>query len=192
MLLSSIPLKFAVPFASGAGPTYVRQVPTPSQIGTGQAGAASMTDGFPPLNFIPVEAGGVPPFGQDINGLLFQVTQWIRWGNAGGTTFYDSTFAANIGGYPARAIVESAILPGKYWYNTIDGNVTDPDQFGAGWVPKQDALRTGDMVFDPSSAARTGGGFFGFLPANGGTMGNVGSGANYPGAEMKFFSPQAP
>lgn len=82
MQSTDIPGKFAIPFASAAGAAYKRTVPQPSQQGV-QAGAASLTDGFPPVCFLPIGAGGVPPFGEDLNGLLNQVTAWVRWASAG-------------------------------------------------------------------------------------------------------------
>jgi len=62
MLSTSIPPKFPIPFANAAGPSFIRPIPTASQIGI-QDGAASLTDGFPPDCFTPVVAGGTPPFG---------------------------------------------------------------------------------------------------------------------------------
>ena len=75
MKIANIPSKFAIPFASSAGAGYIRTIP---QTPTGTAGQASLQQGFPPENFSPVSAGGVPPFGQDFNGLLNQVTSWKR------------------------------------------------------------------------------------------------------------------
>jgi len=52
--------------------------PQASQIGITNC-AASLTDGFPPLTFVPVAQGGCPPFGSDFNGILRQITQWSQW-----------------------------------------------------------------------------------------------------------------
>lgn len=132
MLLSDIPVKFNIPWANSAVPgTGVRAIPTASQIGT-QPGAASLTDGFPPLNFIPVGAGGIPPFGQDMNGILKQITSWIRWNSAGGPIKFDSAYAGFVGGYPANAVVLST--SGHAWYeNLVNGNAVDPNAGGANW-----------------------------------------------------------
>src|ERR1700733_10951473 len=99
MLQSSSPPKFPIPWAASAGIPYIRSIPVPSQIGL-QNGAASLTTGFPPLTFTPAGAGGPPPFGEDFNGILKQITQWSQWQAAGGPIFYDSAFATAIGGYP--------------------------------------------------------------------------------------------
>lgn len=134
MIASGIPAKFPIPWANSAGSSYVRTIPAASQIGT-QNGAASLTDGFPPLTFQPVASGGVPPFGQDMNGILREVTQWLQWTQAGGVPVpYDGTFQATIGGYPKGAIISSGVTLGKLWLSTADNNTTDPDASGAGWV----------------------------------------------------------
>ncbi len=126
MLASDIPAKFNIPFADSAGGPYIRPVPEASQIGI-QNGAASLTDGFPPLCFTPVSSGGVPPFGEDFNGILNQITAWNQWQSAGGPVVFDGVFAAAIGGYPSGAILQSAVYDGLLWRSTADDNTTDPD-----------------------------------------------------------------
>lgn len=135
MLASSIPPKFNIPFGNSAGAGFIRSIPQASQIGI-TAGAASLVDGFPPVTFDPVGAGGVPPFGQDFNGLFNQVTKWSQWASAGGPVPFDATFSAALGtpGYPKGALVASATTFGVWWLSTVDNNVTDPDAAGAGWV----------------------------------------------------------
>lgn len=132
MQSSDIPAKFNIPFADAAGPGFIRPIPQASQIGT-QPGAASLTDGFPPANFSPVGAGGIPPFGQDFNGLFKQITLWNQWQSAGGHVIYDATFAASIGGYPKGAIL---ISTGRifFWRNLVENNTSNPDAGGAGWI----------------------------------------------------------
>lgn len=132
MQASQIPTKFPIPFANGAGGAFIRPIPQASQIGV-QAGAASLTDGFPPVTFTPIAAGGTPPFGQDFNGLLNQITAWSQWQNAGGLVPYDAVFSAAIGGYPQGAMLAGA-APGVVWLSVVDNNVTDPDTGGAGWT----------------------------------------------------------
>lgn len=129
-----IPVKFEIPFADGVGEPYSHQVPKASQIGI-TAGKASLETGFPPVNFLPVSGGGTPPFGDDMNGIINQATAWNRWQNACGPVWYDGTFSAAIGGYPAGATVASAVTLGLLWYCLTDDNLTDPDAGGSGWVP---------------------------------------------------------
>lgn len=133
MKISDLPARFPIPFGNSASGSYIRTIPEASQIGV-QDGAASLTTGFPPLNFLPVGAGGVPPFGQDFNGILRQITQWSRWQGAGGAVPYDSDFSTAIGGYPQGAIV-IANSGNTLYLNTVDDNTTNPNSGGANWVP---------------------------------------------------------
>jgi hypothetical protein len=134
MQLSDLPSKFRIPFANGAGGAYIRDIPLASQIGV-QDGAASLTDGFVPLNFTPIGAGGVPPFGADMNGILYQTTGWARWLAAGGSVVFDAAFSTAIGGYPKSALLASATIPGIFYVSTVDNNTTNPDAGGANWLP---------------------------------------------------------
>lgn len=128
MQLSGAPTKIAVPFAnSGTKNT----IPVASQIAV-TPGAASFTDGFPPLTFTPIAAGGVPPFGADFNGILNAITQAVRWQMAGGTYLYDGTFSTAVGGYPKGAVLSKATGLGL-WLNQTDNNTNNPDTGGAGW-----------------------------------------------------------
>ncbi|OXI70114.1 hypothetical protein CFB81_16380 [Burkholderia sp. AU28863] len=111
-------------------------IPEASQIGI-TPGAASLNDGFPPLTFTPIAAGGVPPSGGDFNGVLNLITQSIRWAHAGGRYAFSSTFAAdvNVGGYPAGAVLMSADQQGS-WLSLNDNNTDNPDTGpGTKWVP---------------------------------------------------------
>jgi hypothetical protein len=135
VLASNIPTKFPIPWGNSAGGGFIRPIPILSQIGI-QAGAASLTDGFPPLSMTAISAGGTPPFGQDANGILQQISAWSRWYSAGGPVQWDSAFSSAIGGYPSGAVVQ-ALAQGQFWLSTADNNVTNPDTGGAGWVNLQ-------------------------------------------------------
>lgn len=127
---TSAPTKISLPFAdSGAKNT----IPVASQIGITN-GAASYTDGFPPLTRTPIVAGGIPPFGVDMNGILNAITDIQQWQSAGSGFKYDSAFATAIGGYPKGARLTNAAATGE-WFNTVENNATNPDTGGAGWVP---------------------------------------------------------
>lgn len=138
MQLVNAPGKLTLPFAaSGAR----NSIPVASQILT-TPGAASLTDGFPPLTRTPIVAGGVPPSGLDMNGILYELSALLNWLNAGGGFIYDATFATdgNVNGYPKGARVLRSDGLG-YWLNTVDGNEIDPESTTAGeaalagWVP---------------------------------------------------------
>lgn len=129
MLSSDTPTRVPLPFANSG---TKNAIPTASQIGI-TAGAASLTDGFPPLTFTPIAAGGVPPFGADFNGVLNLISQTVRWMQAGGGFLYNSTFSTAVTGYPKGATLTKATLDGT-WLNTVEGNTTNPDTGGAGWI----------------------------------------------------------
>jgi hypothetical protein len=169
---ANTPPKFPLVWGANAGRPYLRSIPSGSQIGT-QNCAASLNDGFPPLTFVPAAAGGCPPFGQDFNGILKQITQWSQWYQAGGPIFYDSAFASSAAnGYPNGAIIQSAIVPGDFWMSTADNNTTNPDAGGANWVPAPGQFQTGMVIGFPSATILTG-----FVSANGLTLGNASSNA---------------
>ncbi len=175
MLIASIPTKIPTPFADSAGAGFTRPIPNTSQIGI-QAGAASFPDGFPPVCFLPIGAGGTPPWGADFNGLLNQMSAWLRWTQAGAPIAYDATFQTNISGYPLGAVVASAVTPGLYWYNTTDGNTTNPDASGAGWTPvalgSGGVASTGDWKWRPTQETLPG-----WTKANATTIGDASSNA---------------
>lgn len=130
MQSSDSPNKVALPFANAGGRV---SIPVASLIGVID-GAASMTDGFPPLTRTPPSAGGIPPNGLEMNGILFLLSAGIWWLQAGGTAKWDSAFSTAIGGYPLGAVVQSADNSG-WWRSTAENNTTNPDAGGANWVP---------------------------------------------------------
>lgn len=132
MQASQTPTRVTLPFAANG---TKNPIPAASQISV-TPGAASLNDGFPPLTFTPIAAGGVPPFGADFNGILNLITQTIRWEHAGGSFGYNSAFATdpNVGGYPRGALLARADNSGL-WLNQTDNNTTNPDTGGAGWTP---------------------------------------------------------
>jgi hypothetical protein len=130
MLASQVPISFAEPFGVNAGAGYITTpIPTASQIGV-TPGRASLNDGFPPLTMTPVNLGGVPFFGEDMNGILNMLSAGLQWYQVGGMPKYSVSFAESIGGYPNGAVLQSSDNTG-FWRNTIDNNETNPDATGA-------------------------------------------------------------
>ncbi|MCS6455927.1 hypothetical protein NX868_10175 [Burkholderia thailandensis] len=126
-----------VPLAFAAGGAF-NTIPEASQIGT-NPGGASLVDGFPPLTRTPIAAGGIPPSGLDMNGILNLITQSTRWAHGGGRYAFNSAFAAdtNVGGYPAGAMLMSADGFGT-WLSLVDNNSDNPDTGpGTKWAPSQ-------------------------------------------------------
>jgi hypothetical protein len=128
---SSVPPKIQIPWANSAGSANISTIPLASQLAI-QAGAASFTDGFVSLNFTPISAGGVPPFGQQFNGILKLITQWLQWECAGGAIRYDAGFVSAIGGYPIGSRLMSN--SGHAIYEClVDNNSGDPNAGAANW-----------------------------------------------------------
>jgi len=133
MQASQLPPDFTIPWANAAGVGYIRTIPTASQIGI-QNGAASLTDGFPPDTMITPGAGGVPPFGQDFNGILQWVTRCCQAMQAGFFPKFDGTLSAAIGGYWSGAVIRSNDGH-TLWLCTADNNTNDPNSVTTNWTP---------------------------------------------------------
>lgn len=183
MLITAVPPKFPLAWAQNAGAPYVRNIPAASQIGI-VAGAASLNDGFVPLNATQIAAGGVPPFEQDMNGILRQITLWCQWQQGGGAIFYDSSFATAIGGYAKGATLMSARVIGNYWMSIADNNTTDPDSFSSvNWVPAPGSIASGTFLWMPTSTVP-----WGYVPSNALTIGNASSNASWRPNDDTFFA----
>lgn len=96
-------------------------------------GAASYTLGFPPATRTAVNLGGVPPFGVDANGVLFDATSNIAWMQGGNPYQWNATFIAENTGYTLGAVLQSSGDPWIYWYNRSANNANNPDVSSAGW-----------------------------------------------------------
>lgn len=131
---AGIPTKYQFYWAQNAGGAYVT---TPPAASSPTPGRASFNDGFPPTN---MTLGGINPFGPDMNGILRSLSQWSQWQQLGGPVPYDATFQGQQGGYPAGALIASAVTVGLFWLSTVDNNATNPDAAGAGWLSTQAAL----------------------------------------------------
>lgn len=169
MQSSAIPSGIQLPFANaGAKQT----IPVTSQIGIVN-GRASYTDGFPPLTRTPVIAGGVPPFGTDMNGVLFAITAIQQWQTAGGSFKFDSAWSTANGGYPKGAILTNAQNDG-FWISLVENNTTDPDAAAnVAWAPNSSygittiALTNANVTLTPDQYAQP------FIVLTGTLTGNV-------------------
>jgi len=119
---SSPPVKIYTAFAQSATTGYITQVPQT----TTTPGAFSWTLGSGPETFLPVSSGGTPPLGNYFNGLMNQVSDNLRWINAGNIFAYDATYAANIGGYAKNAVLLMASGNG-FWRSTVENNTVNPE-----------------------------------------------------------------
>lgn len=118
-----------IPFAENASNTYRFEITSKNE--TADTNKASFEQGFPPITMQDINAGGIPPFGQDFNGILHVITQAIRYTQAGNHPLYDSNFASAIGGYAVGAVVMAS--DGELYKNQLDGNKSNPD-LKVGWI----------------------------------------------------------
>ncbi|MFE0408888.1 hypothetical protein ACFW0S_08960 [Citrobacter freundii] len=93
---------------------------------------ASYELGFPPITMILKSAGGLPPKGQDMNQILYELSSLCRWFSAGTLNTYDSSFASSIGGYPNGSILISDDLA-KIFVSIADSNINNPNVNNTGW-----------------------------------------------------------
>jgi hypothetical protein len=120
------------PFGKNAGGSFIQN---PIPLTTSSPGRASFDQGFPALTMTPEVAGGVPPYGQDVNGILYMVTAHIAALQAGQPYLYSATLSTAMGGYAVGTILGMADGTGL-WINQTSGNTTDPDGgSAAGWLP---------------------------------------------------------
>jgi hypothetical protein len=118
------------PFATAAGPSFINVIPNT----TADPQAASYQDGFPEQTFQPVASGGLPPLGQDFNGILNAITKHLFALQGGQLQTYRVDVSGAITGYKLGALLAMTDGAG-YWINRVDGNTTDPDAGGANWEP---------------------------------------------------------
>ncbi|MFT8815491.1 hypothetical protein [Acetobacter fabarum] len=121
---------FGTPIGAAAVAGNIAVIPQTQA--TAGDGTASVALGFPPETFIARAAGGEPPRGQDMNGLLNLLSSAMQVLQAGWIGAFDAGFAQSIGGYPAGAIV-AGVVPGTFWVSTVEANVSTPGAQGAGW-----------------------------------------------------------
>lgn len=134
-------------------------IPPAANPATGRAG---FDQGFSAINMTAKEAGGIPPFGQDFNGIFYEVTSILRYMQAGGQPTFDATLATAIGGYPKGAMVlgsDGVTL----WQSKVDSNSTNPNVAPENWG-------TFDVGLKSDLAAPGGSNIVGFKQAGAGSV----------------------
>lgn len=120
------PAKIITPWANTGSKN---PIPQNANNTTGEAG---YDKGFPDITMTPPEAGGIPPAGQDFNGILFEITSIIRYIQAGGQPSFSSALATAIGGYPSGALVLGSDGV-TIWQSQVGSNMDNPDVTPTNW-----------------------------------------------------------
>lgn len=144
----SEPGKIIIPWAESG---LKNPIPPAANPATGRAG---FDQGFSAINMTAKEAGGIPPFGQDFNGIFYEVTNILRYMQAGGQPTFDAALATAIGGYPKGAMVlgsDGLTL----WQSKVGSNSTDPNTDPSDWGTFDIGLKE-DLAL-PSGAGLVGG-----------------------------------
>lgn len=137
-------------------------IPVDSSTTTDNNGVATFDKGFPPVTMQPLSAGGIPPSGKDMNGVLYSTTIQQQWQNAGMTYPFSQDFSDAVSGYPKGAIVPSSVYTGQ-WLNLNEANGTSPESTtgaNTGWVPinnygvTQITMTSGSIVMSSLQAAK--------------------------------------
>ncbi|WP_349934558.1 hypothetical protein [Acetobacter sp. A11-2] len=172
MKYSELPSVITSLFASGASSSAVTDIPD-TQASSGD-GRVSWKLGYPPETMIARSAGGVPPYGQDANGIGKKLSQYIQALQAGNIPKWTQDFANAIGGYPSGALAADPSTVGVFWVSTADDNTTQPGANGASWqslftgyVKKSGDTMSGLLNNSSWIAGGVGGGWNNNNPANG-------------------------
>ena len=140
MQLANIAARLMKPFANSGNKAAIPQT------GTDPA-RASYETGFTPLNMTPIAAGGVPPSGRDMNGILYDLSNAMMWQQAMGILPYDATVS-----YPNGALV---VYGGMMWKCLADDTLNVTPVNGAKWtsdIHTGYVKKTGDTMTGPLTA----------------------------------------
>lgn len=129
------PKLIITPFGENANPATINEIPE-SPRPNDEPQQATWTTGFPLVTMTYPAAGGLPPFGQDMNGVLNAISSHIAFTGSGGQYKWSSDYVAAKGGYAQGSVVQSD--DGLMAYvSTIDNNAinfnVDPSSIGNQW-----------------------------------------------------------
>lgn len=102
-------------------------IPQSADTATGKAG---FDVGFPPVTMIPKTAGGIPPWGQDFNGILFDVTTALQYLQSGKPYPFNQEFSTAVGGYAKDSII---IDSSGAQFVSLKNNNADATTVSASW-----------------------------------------------------------
>lgn len=96
-------------------------------------GKAGFDVGFSSINMASEAAGGIPPWGQDFNGILYSLTKAAQYTQAGGIPTFDLSLSASVGGYGKGAVVIDDDRD-TLWQCVVDGSTSSPNEGSSDWV----------------------------------------------------------
>lgn len=131
------PELLSIPFARDATSGTKNDIPDdPSPALPAQT--ATWKLGFPAVTMQPLAVGGIPPLGQDFNGVLGAISEHTVFQNSGGVYLFNQPLADAIGGYSKGAVLMDD-AKGALYVSLADGNTTnfntDPTSIGVQWMP---------------------------------------------------------
>lgn len=121
---------FSIPWADQADSSTIATIPQSATA----IGRASMALGFPKATMTPIAAGGVPPYGEDMNGILNMLSRAARTAELGILHPFSGDYATAINGYPVGATIAHPTIAGRFLICTADNNTNDPSQSMNGWL----------------------------------------------------------
>ncbi|MEY0003312.1 hypothetical protein AB7W62_14280 [Morganella morganii] len=122
---------------------------------------ATWDQGFGQITMLPVTAGGLPPKGQDFNGIFNQISESIVYLSQGGRFKFSAEYAEAIGGYPKGAILQSDDEKKEYLSlidnNKVNFNTASQDQIKTSWklVMTDDLLDQLSKKLESSAVVQT-------------------------------------
>lgn len=96
-----------------------------------ESNSATYRLGFPEETMRKIALGGKPPKGEDMNGILYDLSDNIVYQTQGGRYKFDLNYATKIGGYPQNAILQ--LDDGSEVLSTIPSNTANPNTDMTGW-----------------------------------------------------------
>ena len=122
--------KLSTPFAINS--TLRNDVPVNATNDQTNKGIVGYNNGWTSINKLPLENGGQPPYMEDMNGVLFDITGNIVDINKGLPQYYDDAYATLIVGYPVGARICLNDNSG-FVISTIANNQNNPNTNMTGW-----------------------------------------------------------
>jgi hypothetical protein len=124
-----------IPFGKNATPGTIDTIPKTRGPGDDPQ-QATWDEGFPQVTMTPLAAGGIPPKGQDFNGVLRAISEHTVFSEHGGQFKWSSDYVTESGGYSIGDVVQADDGLNSYvsLVNTNTANFnTTPASIGTSW-----------------------------------------------------------